>query len=247
MAAPRPRKRESAAVAEGSARAGSTKKQRLAGGAVEGPKPDVALVFSKGGELLVHSQVLSLASPVFAAMLASDMQEGQGQRIEVAQFDKIDFEQFYEFLLPASSRCMKVSESNFEMLCALSDYYQVDALKCECAELLRTLDASIPCLLLAHRYGFEDIYAKFTKNLAHDIHKHDIGQLEGHSKVLMDLMTQVQKMHIVMDRLFAVGGGGFSFRKARRSEWSVLRHVRERLQQQQSSSSEDSSGSEDPE
>jgi hypothetical protein len=87
------------------------------------------------GELRVHSQVLSLASPVFASMLSSGMLESRTGRIAVNDCSLANFHEFYCSLLPGKSRFLVISEKNVEAMLALSDFYQVKWVRQMCIDI----------------------------------------------------------------------------------------------------------------
>ena len=70
---------------------------------------DVILAFDGDEEIGVHSQVLSLSSQVFAAMLDSPMVESGTKRIKVDVSGKNEFNEFYKLLNPQTSRISKIT------------------------------------------------------------------------------------------------------------------------------------------
>ncbi|CAJ1327081.1 unnamed protein product [Effrenium voratum] len=60
-------------------------------------------VLVEGASIVVHSLVLTLASPVFGAMLSSKMQEGLDKQIDLKGKAKAEFHAFWTFLQPGST------------------------------------------------------------------------------------------------------------------------------------------------
>uniref|UniRef100_A0A7S2LA71 BTB domain-containing protein n=1 Tax=Zooxanthella nutricula TaxID=1333877 RepID=A0A7S2LA71_9DINO len=120
----------------------------------------------------VSSHVLCLASPVFRAMLTSaEWEEGRSRRVAVPPSvgTRRGFAEFYAFLVPGSSCEKCVTDDNVDDVLALTDYYQVAALKNRCEQFLaRTRPCSIPLLQQADKYGLAALRANCIEHLAAD-------------------------------------------------------------------------------
>lgn len=94
---------------------------------------DLSVVI-EGATLTVHSLILILASPVFKAMLSSEMREGQHKEIHLKGKRKAEFLQFWKHLQPGNFE--PLGADNVHFLLRWADEYQVDGLKCRCEEYL---------------------------------------------------------------------------------------------------------------
>ena len=148
-------------------------------------------------EMLVSSHVLRLASPVFNAMLTSGMIEGQAQRIKVDIASKEEFDKFYRLLLPAYGRKEQLSEGCVDAILALSDYYQVEALKAECEAYLMSLPISIHRLLQSEKHGIKMQYARCLASLKDDP-EIDLKALKGYPEIIFDLAIAMQQKAVLL-------------------------------------------------
>lgn len=143
----------------------------------------------------MHSQVLHLASPVFAAMLGSDMAEHRTKRIkvdtEVASFK--EFKEFYKLLTPVRGRRVIISKANVDHLLRLSEYYQVVSVKDECAELLEQLPVSVSRLLQARTYQLQRQYKRCLFEISECLPAHKFDELLGNPDVMKDLLVEAQQ------------------------------------------------------
>lgn len=201
---------------------------------------DMVLVFGEAGgesEMPVHSVLLRLASPVFEAMLSTDMAEKESRRVRVEAASFEDFAEFYKFLLPLRGRTMKLSESNVDSMLAISDYYQVEPLKEECAAVLEGLPVSVPRLLQAHRHGLRRQYERCAEAIGQCFHKHDLTLLSRHTDILMDVVLRSQLCYAAMqDRLTKICALRSEVLKARdrarqHSVWQASQHIEDPWQE----------------
>ena len=126
---------------------------------------DLTLCFSDG-ELGVHSQILSLASPVFAAMLRSEMIEGKSKRIRIQERKRKDFLlHFYEFLHPLQCRMKEISDANVEEVLEISHYYEVRWLVDECIAAFVALPYNKEVHTVARACRFKDL-VRFDKKVS---------------------------------------------------------------------------------
>ncbi|CAJ1419096.1 unnamed protein product [Effrenium voratum] len=91
-------------------------------------------VLVEGASIVVHSLVLTLASPVFGAMLSSKMQEGLDKQIDLKGKAKAEFHAFWTFLQPGNFE--PITAENAHFLLRWADEYQVEGLKRRCEEYL---------------------------------------------------------------------------------------------------------------
>jgi len=89
---------------------------------------DVTFVV-RNSEFKAHSAVITLASPVFAAMFKQDFEESQSKRVVIEDMEPHIFEQLLEFLYKGVTF---ISDS--EALFQVADKYQIDVLKEECED-----------------------------------------------------------------------------------------------------------------
>ena len=142
------------------------------------------------GELVLHSQVLAMASPVFKAMLSTDMKEAASKRIDIEIATVEGFKEFYAFLTPGPSRKVKVSGKNVEQLLEISAYYQVEFLRDECENFLLGTPGSVNSLLLASKYNVEKLY-RHCLSSCHKWMESSLKPLEAHPKILMDVASRL--------------------------------------------------------
>jgi hypothetical protein len=148
---------------------------------------DIALVFGEDeDEMRFNSAILRLSSPVFNAMLTGDMCESTKKRAKVEVSGKEEFKQFYELLLPVTSRKANVTEKTLDATLVLCDYYQVGAIKDECEAFLKTLPVTVPRLFQARKHGLSEQYERCAKEIAStfsaqdlELFKSDIGCAHG--------------------------------------------------------------------
>lgn len=116
---------------------------------------DVEIAVQGNETLLANSGILAGASPVFAAMLTSDMVEGRTKKIKLQDKTKEAIEMFLEIIHPAKGRLTKVTQENIDHLLPLFEEYQVEGFKDECESILMLCPASVDRLLLADRFGMQ--------------------------------------------------------------------------------------------
>jgi len=95
--------------------------------------PDLKVV-TDDGEVMVHSLILMLASPVFEKMLCSSMQEGSGREIRLPGKNERELSMFYKSL--QLHTMVPLTKDSAIFLSRWADEYQVDALKNKCEDFL---------------------------------------------------------------------------------------------------------------
>mmetsp|Transcript_115166 Transcript_115166/g.221952 ORF Transcript_115166/g.221952 Transcript_115166/m.221952 type:complete len:218 (+) Transcript_115166:49-702(+) len=153
---------------------------------------DVVVTFGGGEESMVSSHVLRLASPVFEAMFNSEMLESQSKRLSVEVASKEDFDAFYAMLEPVSARKRRVLESDLPGILTLSDYYEVDALREECEDLMTKMKPSIWLLVLSSKHQILTVYERCADVVAAGLHNFTLDELQEHPRVMMDILQRVQ-------------------------------------------------------
>lgn len=153
---------------------------------------DITAVF-EDGEVQLHSQMLRAASPVFDAMLGSDMKESQMRRIEVTIATRDEFLLFYELIQPFAWDPSKVAEENFETLLKISSYYQVEPLKQRCASILDALPATVSRLMLARKHGLTEQTEKFVYELATNLSVETANELKADPSVVKEVLDPVSQ------------------------------------------------------
>ena len=116
---------------------------------------DYALeVIVDDGIEFVYPGLLGSASPVFAAMLCSDMKEKYDRSLILPGKTKEDLQLFVEFVRPLS--CKKIDRNNVDRMLPWFDEYQVHKLKEDCQALLLSLPVDLDRLLQAHRFALKE-------------------------------------------------------------------------------------------
>mmetsp|Transcript_86399 Transcript_86399/g.252840 ORF Transcript_86399/g.252840 Transcript_86399/m.252840 type:complete len:215 (-) Transcript_86399:57-701(-) len=159
---------------------------------MSGAGEDLTVEFNEG-QMVVCSQVLRLASPVFAAMLASEMDEAVSKRVKVEVSSKEQFAGFYKLLLPGSWDPSQVTVRNVDFLLALSDYYQVEFVKQGCEARLNVLTATVPRLIQAQRHGLQKQYGRCLQEVAQKASQKDLKALEATPGILMEVTFEMRR------------------------------------------------------
>ncbi|XP_065204497.1 speckle-type POZ protein-like [Planococcus citri] len=106
----------------------------------------------KGKDIPAHKAILAARSPVFAAMLKHDMQEGLSNCIEITDIDQPVFEELLWYIY--TGKAPRLKELAAKLLVA-ADKYDIERLKVICEEALcsdLTLKNSTEYLILADLY-----------------------------------------------------------------------------------------------
>lgn len=144
-------------------------------------------------ELPMQSSILRAVSPVFDAMLASQMHEAHTHRIHIQNATYSQFKEFYEIMLPLVGRRIVISNDNIDHLLSLSQYYQVQPLIDECLACLGNVRATVPRLLMAHQFELKSEYKRFVSEIGSSFSEHDLSALKDYPKVLLDIVLEAQK------------------------------------------------------
>mmetsp|Transcript_21979 Transcript_21979/g.65556 ORF Transcript_21979/g.65556 Transcript_21979/m.65556 type:complete len:229 (-) Transcript_21979:178-864(-) len=163
-----------------------------AAGPRAGVATDVVLQFGEGKDaddvMHAHSAVLRVASPVIDAMFEAGMQEKQLMKIpinaEVAS--KKEFEEFYELLLPFGPWDFQLGAANIKHMFRISDYFQVERLRCKCVEYLRSASAAVDLLVFAHKHGLKDVYARMLGQVS-SVTKDELAPAKDSPEVALDI------------------------------------------------------------
>eukprot|EP00746_Dinoflagellata_sp_MGD_P026528 gnl/MRDRNA2_/MRDRNA2_162540_c0_seq1.p1 gnl/MRDRNA2_/MRDRNA2_162540_c0~~gnl/MRDRNA2_/MRDRNA2_162540_c0_seq1.p1 ORF type:complete len:303 (+),score=56.65 gnl/MRDRNA2_/MRDRNA2_162540_c0_seq1:86-994(+) len=143
-------------------------------------------VLVEGETVRVHAAQLGLASPVFAAMLTSNMREGLSYRIELPDKSKEEFMMFMTFLRPVSR--VHVTVENVDQMLPWFDEYQIATLKEDCESLLLTLPVTSERLLQAYKFDLEKLYSYCLKNFTSEQLLFDFEKFVKEPSVLRDVM-----------------------------------------------------------
>ncbi|CAE6934330.1 unnamed protein product [Symbiodinium sp. CCMP2592] len=155
---------------------------------------DVRLEFGDDPEsiMLASSHLLRLVSPVFNHMLQSGMKEAQQSVIKVDVASKVEFEVFYDLLLPMAWST-EVTEQNVDSLLAISDYYQVESIKQKCESRLLRLPPTGFRVMQAHKYGLKQQYLRCVGALAESSTKEDLELLrQSEPDILLEVALRKQ-------------------------------------------------------
>lgn len=149
----------------------------------------------EGTTMNVHGVILAFASPVFAALLRSEMREGLARRVDLPGKSKAEFEMFMAFLRPCSRQ--QVDESNIDQMLPWFDEYQVAVLKERCEELLLNTPVSSQRLLQAHRYQLKRQYARCLEKLPFSSFQNDFEEIASSPEVLKAVLASLALRHPV--------------------------------------------------
>eukprot|EP00434_Breviolum_minutum_P013228 symbB.v1.2.011653.t6/scaffold789.1/size230748/14 len=140
--------------------------------------PDLKIVVDDG-ELDVHSLLLQLASPVFASMLNSEMQEGMTNSISLPGKTKGELEMFYKSLQVSTEEALTPEIAT--CLVKWADEYQIENLKTKCEQFLLSQPVNAQGLQLAVKYGLSKRTTQCLNQFKEDLVKHvdDIVVLTG--------------------------------------------------------------------
>lgn len=146
------------------------------------------------GQAQVNSVILCMASPVFEAMLTSNMKESQTQEIQASNFSLKDFDTFYNFLVPGHGRAMSITDSNVEQMLKLSDYYQVLPIKGECETFLLGAKPTLQRLLLTKQHNLQTCYERYADAISLSVLEAevDLKPLSAHVEVLLDVVGRTK-------------------------------------------------------
>jgi len=147
------------------------------------------------GELDVHSLLLQLASPVFASMLNSQMQEGMTNKISLPGKTKAELETFYKSLQVSTEEVLTPEIA--ACLVKWADEYQIENLKAKCEQFLLSQPVNAQGLQLAVKYGLSRRTMQCLNIFKKDLVKHvdDMVVLTGregeeHMKELWPLIVR---------------------------------------------------------
>ena len=133
------------------------------------PDPDLKIVVDDG-ELDVHSLLLQLASPVFASMLNSEMQEGMAKSISLPNKTKGELEMFYKSLLFFKQEALTPEIAT--CLLKWADEYLIEHLKANCEQFLLSQPVNAQGLQLAVKYGLSKRTRQCLNQFQRDLVKH---------------------------------------------------------------------------
>uniref|UniRef100_A0A6U6TVA8 BTB domain-containing protein n=1 Tax=Zooxanthella nutricula TaxID=1333877 RepID=A0A6U6TVA8_9DINO len=161
---------------------------------------DVTIQFDDGTKMMASSHVLSLASPVFRAMLASELREGLTKRVRISAEvgTQEAFHAFYKILLPGIGLLQPLTHSSIDSMVAMSHYYQVDAVKRVCEIwLLRQMnddtadDVLIKRVCQAHVNRLDKLRERCI-NLIAERANIELSPLAKHPDLLLDVSNSIR-------------------------------------------------------
>nr|ABI14179.1 tramtrack [Pfiesteria piscicida] len=146
----------------------------------------------KGAQVRVNSSVLALASPVFRAMLASNMSEAASKRVELKELGSPEgFLSFYMWLVPFGSAQQKLTLETIDDVLVFADYYEVGPLKEQCEQFLLTLEPSIKRLLQSEKHGLSKLRQKCVAHVSTSIQE-DLALLKSHPDLLLEVAQHLR-------------------------------------------------------
>mmetsp|Transcript_1432 Transcript_1432/g.3234 ORF Transcript_1432/g.3234 Transcript_1432/m.3234 type:complete len:252 (+) Transcript_1432:129-884(+) len=162
-------------------------------GATSGPHSgDVELVI-EGKSFFEHSVILS-SSPVFDAMLRSDMQEGLTKRVKLDDKSKTEYLVFRSFLQPVTGRSAVIDETNVDFLLTWFHCYQIAPLIRECEVFLLKQPVSVDRLLQAKTFHLKEQYGRCLATVADNFATMpQIEVLAEHAEIMRELLPLTQK------------------------------------------------------
>eukprot|EP00092_Neocalanus_flemingeri_P017599 GFUD01019041.1.p1 GENE.GFUD01019041.1~~GFUD01019041.1.p1 ORF type:complete len:328 (+),score=85.76 GFUD01019041.1:66-1049(+) len=124
---------------------------------------------NQGGQISVHSVILSARSPVFRAMLRSDMEEKKTGIIKIEDFEIDVVKAMVNYIYTA-----KIDEKFEDMraLLRIGDKYQIQSLVDKCCKLLISSISSsnvVDLGVLAETYSFQAMLKKCSEFIANDL------------------------------------------------------------------------------
>eukprot|EP00747_Dinoflagellata_sp_TGD_P134570 gnl/TRDRNA2_/TRDRNA2_175337_c0_seq5.p1 gnl/TRDRNA2_/TRDRNA2_175337_c0~~gnl/TRDRNA2_/TRDRNA2_175337_c0_seq5.p1 ORF type:complete len:342 (-),score=74.76 gnl/TRDRNA2_/TRDRNA2_175337_c0_seq5:166-1119(-) len=159
-------------------------------------EPDLE-VEVEGKVFNVRSQALMVASPVFAAMLTSEMCESESGRIKLASKRPEDFEEVLRHLDLRNGACAPgIETDHVETLLAWADEYQIEGLKARCEEVvLADREADPAGLRLALRFGLKKFQERCVESVVREIYKYrdDVRQFVQEPSIMKMLMSEMCK------------------------------------------------------
>ncbi|CAE8616844.1 unnamed protein product [Polarella glacialis] len=173
-------------------------------------QPDVE-VLVEGEVFQAHSQVLMIASPVFAAMLTSGMQEGQTQKIDLVGKKAAEFSVFLKIVYPCRGRL--VDAGNVDFLLEWFEEYQLGSnMKEECEEQLLKMTCSFPRLLQAFKFGLKAQYKRCLEDTAQRFTELSTKELlhVGTSQPMTQELLPLVKKAVLAERALANKGTAFN-------------------------------------
>merc|ERR1712187_1034622 len=96
-------------------------------------------------------------------------------------------------LVPVSARKRRVLESDLVGILSLSDYYQVDALREECEDLMSKMNPSPWLLVLSYKHQLLKEYERCADAIAAGLLSFSLDELEEYPKLMMDVFKRVQR------------------------------------------------------
>eukprot|EP00092_Neocalanus_flemingeri_P017600 GFUD01019042.1.p1 GENE.GFUD01019042.1~~GFUD01019042.1.p1 ORF type:complete len:332 (+),score=70.04 GFUD01019042.1:66-1061(+) len=124
---------------------------------------------NQGGQISVHSVILSARSPVFRAMLRSDMEEKKTGIIKIEDFEINVVKAMVNYIYTA-----KIDEKFEDMraLVRIGDKYQIQSLVDKCCKLLISSISSsnvVDLGVFAETYSFQAVLEKCSEFIADDL------------------------------------------------------------------------------
>ena len=123
---------------------------------------DVQFCFNDGGvdqQIGGHVNVLSIRSPVFAAMFENDMEESKTGRVIIQDICPEVFKQLLQFIY-SGRVCEPLTENIAQTLYVAADKYDIDDLKEECVDFLLScirMDNALDLMVYAHLYSIKQL------------------------------------------------------------------------------------------
>lgn len=148
-------------------------------------------ILIEGDVIRVHSAYLGSSSPVFAALLTSNMREGLSRKLELPGKSKEELEMFLSFLRPLSR--VRVTAENVDQMLPWFDEYQIMMLKKDCESVLLDLPVTTDRLMQAHKFCLEKLYRQCLYRLTYSQFLADFEKFANEVEVLREVMPIIQR------------------------------------------------------
>lgn len=153
--------------------------------------PDFTVIV-EGTRVPVNSIFLRIHSPVFDAMISSEMREGLSREVNLEGKSADEFYLFYQYL----QGCRQLTVEDAFVLCSWADEYQVDLLKEACDDVLTNDPKITPKrLVLANKFHLPKLFARckdhFLQSEAHLFRLKKLVEMQDGAAALAELWPEI--------------------------------------------------------
>lgn len=126
---------------------------------------DVILVV-QDRKLYCNRALLSIWSPFFEVMFKSNFKEKDSYEVELHEKSYDDIYEMLQIIYPPNK---PITALNCQKVLELADEYQISELNKRCRQFLMQQRGTLEILLLAQKYGFDDVIKRCSDHLKHTI------------------------------------------------------------------------------